>query len=181
MSKQDNKKERTLIGSNYCTDFYNYTMYVEWCEANEIEPAEKDSQEYYDWVSDEECIDYDDFFTNLSYSKADKEIRHYVITFDLGLWDGHHKGYVEKTFETLSEAIKEALNSSRDYQDYKVTYENGRVYVHGLHHDGTNILEIRLLSKKGESALVYRKSEPDWERAIENERNFKRLKLEDLW
>lgn len=181
MSKQDNKKETTLIGTNYCTDSYNYAMYVEWCNVNEIKPAGEDSQDYWDWVSEEERTEYDDFFGNLSYSKADKEIRHYVITFDLGLWYGHNKGYVEKTFETLSEAIKEAINSSRDYQDYKVTYKNGRIYVYGLHHDGTNIMEIMLLSKKGERALVYRKSEPDWERAIENEKNFKRLKLNDLW
>ena len=176
--KNDNKTKRNLIGTNYCTDFYTYESYVEYCKANETEPEGEDSQDYWDYVSMMEQQDYEDFFGNLKYAKADKG--NYIVTFDLGLWNGHRKGYVEEVFGNLTDAIKECMNSSRDYNDYKVEYEDGMLRFHGLHHDGTNVMEIRLLSKKGERALLD-PQEPDWEKAINNKVNFKILKYNDLF
>ena len=147
--------------------------FKDWCEANSLD---EDEMDLYEWV--DECLSNElgDERMNLN-----KEVDGVIVCFaDLGLWDGHHIGYIEKVYDTLSDAIKEALNSSRNYQDYKVVYENGRIYVHGLHHDGTNIMEIRLLSRKGEKVLIDR-DEPDWDKAVNNEKNFKILQWYDLW
>ena len=176
--KNDNKTKRIIIGTNYCTDFYNYASYVEHCQANEIEPEGENSKDYWDYVSMMEQLDYEDFFRNLKYAKADKG--NYVVTFDLGLWDGHMKGYIEEVFDNLTDAIKECMNSSRDYNDHKIEYEDGMLNFHDLHHDGTNIMNIRLLSKKGERALLD-PQEPDWEKAISNKVNFKTLRYKDLF
>lgn len=178
-TKTDNKSERTLYCTSGCGDNYTYEMYKEFCEINEIDPEPEGSTAYWEWVSEESAEDYENLFANMSYSKADKENRHYAITFDLGLWDGHRIGYVEKTFDTLSSAIRYSAESSRDYNDVKVTYENGRVYVYGYHHDGTNKMEIRLLSARGKRALVDTQK-PDWDKAVNNEKNFKILKYNDL-
>jgi len=175
-----NKKEFTLIESSLTgTDnSYKYENYVEWCKDNEMEPQGKDSADYWDWVNESSQIDYDNFFDNLKYAKAEEG--NYMITFNLGLWNGHKIGYVEKIYDSLSEAIKDALNSSRDYWDYKITFENGNVVVYGYHHDGTNIMTIKRLSKHGERNLLF-KEEPNFEKYVEKKDTFKKLDWQFAW
>ncbi len=138
-----------------------------------------DSDDYWDWVSESSQIDYDDFFGNLKYAKAEKE-GYYMITFNLGLWNGNKIGYVGKIYDSLSEAIKDALNSSRDYWDYKIAFENGDVVVYGYHHDGTNIMTIKRLSKHGERNLLF-KEEPNFEKYVEKKDTFKKLDWQFAW
>lgn len=174
------KKNFTLIESSLTgTDnSYKYEYYVEWCKENEMEPQGENSDDYWNWVSESSQIDYDDFFDNLKFAKAEEG--HYMITFNLGLWNGHKIGYVEKIYDSLSEAIKDALNSSRDYWDYKVTFENGDVVVYGYHHDGTNIMTIKRLSKHGERNLCDRYF-PDFEKYVEKKDTFKKLDWQFAW
>lgn len=183
MKKENNigkvqEQARLIVGSYGATNNYTYEDYKEFCECNEIEPKGEDSQEYWDWVSEEQYRDWRDFLENLKYASANEG--YYAITFNLGLWDGHHKGYISKVFNSLKDAIEECANSSRGYDDYKLEYENGMMYFYGMHHDGTNVLEIGRLSKAGERKLVD-KIDPDWEKEIENEKNFKRIKFDDLF
>ena len=175
------KKEYTLFqsaGRCYDEDGYNYEAYVEYCQDNGREPEDEGSQDYWDWVSDMAELDYDDFFGNLKYANGDKGM--YMITFNLGLWNGHRIGYVEEIYKSMTEAIKAALNSSRDYLDYKVTYEDGEVVVYGYHHDGTNVMHIKQLSKHGERNLAYTRF-PDFEKYVNNKDTFKRIKENFEW
>jgi len=176
-----NKKEFTLIESSLTgrDNYYKYEYYVEWCKNNEIEPQGEDSEDYWNWVYEASQIDYDNFFDGLKYAKAEKE-GHYMIMFNLGLWNGNKIGYVEKIYDSLSEAIKAALNSSRDYLDYKVAFENGDVVVYGYHHDGTNIMTIKRLSKHGERNLLF-KEEPNFEKYVEKKDTFKKLDWQFAW
>lgn len=181
MSKSNfNKKNFTLIESSLTgmDDTYKYENYVDWCKENEQEPKGKDSEDYWQWVSDQAEIDYDNFFDNLHYAKAEKGF--YMITFDLGLWNGHRKGYVENVYTSMTEAIKAALNSSRDYWDYKVAFENGNVVVYGYHHDGTNIMTISQLSKHGERNLLD-KDEPNYDKYVQLKDTFKKLDWQFAW
>lgn len=174
------KKNFTIIESSLTgTDnSYKYENYVEWCKDNEIEPQGENSDDYWNWVCESSQFDYDVFFDNLKYTKAEEG--HYMITFNLGLWNGNKIGYVEKIYDSLSEAINAALNSSRDYLDYKVAFENGDVVVYGYHHDGTNIMTIKRLSKHGERNLLF-KEEPNFEKYVEKKDTFKKLDWQFAW
>jgi len=174
------KKNFTLIESSLTgtSDSYKYENYVEWCNDNEMEPKPEGSDDYWDWVYDQINFDYDCFFENLHYAKAEKGF--YMITYNLGLWNGNRIGYIEKVFTSLTEAIKYALNSSMDYQDYKVSFENGKVLVYGYHHDGTNIMTISQLSKHGQRNLLD-KDEPNYDKYVQLKDTFKKLKWDFAW
>jgi len=173
-----NEKHTLLESAGIAYDTYTYEEYLEFCEVNDMEPKDENSEDYWNWVYDECQIDYECFFDNMSYSKA--EHGKYVITYSLGLWCGNRMGYREKIYNSLSEAIKDALNSSRDYEDYSVEYDNGNIIVCGYHHDGRNYMTIRLLSKHGERNLA-EKEEPNFERHIYNKDNFKKIIYNNLW
>jgi len=181
MAKQEfNKKDFTLIqsgGRGYDED-YSYENYLEWCKENEMEPSEEDSEDYWSWVYEEAELDYDTFFDNLHFSKAEHGF--YMITFDLGLWNGHRRGYIEQVFTSLTEAIKFALQSSNDYLDYKVQFKDGEVIVYGYHHDGTNIMTISQLSKHGQRNLLD-KDEPNYEKYVQMKDTFKKLDWQFAW
>jgi hypothetical protein len=103
-----------------------------------------------------------------------------MITFDLGLWNGHRKGYIEQVFTSLTEAIKFALRSSNDYLDYKIQFKDGEVIVYGYHHDGTNIMTISQLSKHGQRNLLD-KDEPNYEKYVQMKDTFKKLDWQFAW
>lgn len=176
-----NKKEFTLIESSLTgmSNSYTYENYVEYCKETEQEAGEKDSQDYWDWVCWMTELDYDDFFDNLKFSKEEKGGGHYIITADLGRWNGRRSGYKKEIFDSISKAIKCALNCS-DYLDYKVAFENGVVVVYGYHHDGTDIMYIRKLSKHGERNLCDRNF-PDFEKYIDQKDTFKKLDWQFAW
>lgn len=174
-----NKKKYTLIESQLTGvyDSYSYENYVDYCNETGQEPDDKDSSGYWDWVRDMAEFDYDCFFDNLHYAKAEHGF--YMITFNLGLWNGHRIGFVEKVYNSLSEAIKSALSCS-DYWDYKVEFDNGNVVVYGYHHDGTNIMTIKRLSKHGERNLLD-KYEPNYEKYVQLKDTFKKLDWQFAW
>lgn len=176
-----NKKKFTLIESSLTgmDNAYSYENYVEYCHETEQEPDSKDSSGYWDWVHDMSELDYDDFFENLKYSKEEKENGHYMITADLGRWNGRRIGYKDKIFNSISEAIKDALSCS-DYWDYKIEFDNGVVVVYGYHHDGTDIMYVRKLSKHGERNLCD-KYFPDFEKYIDKKDTFKKLDWQFAW
>lgn len=172
-------KERLLYGTSNCCDSYDYEYYKEFCEINEIEPQGEDSQDYWNWVSETQGMYFDDLMDNLKYSKANDG--NYAITFTLGLWNGKHEGFVKEVKTSLSDAINECVYSTRGgYDDIKVTYEDWSVWVYGYHHDGVNIFRIQRLSKKGERALV-EAIDPNFETAVENKTNFKRILEKELF
>lgn len=152
-----------------------YEDYVENCEINDCEPAEEDSQDYWDWVNETRAMYWDDLKMNMCYSKIDYPL---IITGSLGLWDGRHtiqpmiiesEGYGRKfttcdytgyELPSIKKAVEKAC-SGRSVEDFDVTYEDGVIYVNCYHHDGTNRFEIHKLSKKGiECAARFIEREP---------------------
>ena len=175
------KKQFVLIESSLTgmDNTYSYENYVEYCNETEQEPSERDSEDYNNWVHDMVDLDFDDFFANLKYSTEEKNGGHYMITADLGRWYGRRSGYKDKIYNSISEAIKDALSCS-DYWDYKVEFDNGVVVVYGYHHDGTDIMYVRKLSKHGERNLCDRYF-PDFEKYIDREDTFKKLDCQFPW
>ena len=82
------KKIFTLLDT---TETFEYAAYVDFCEANEITPEPEDSNDYWEWVSEERRLNVDDFLTNLRYAKINDEP--VLITGTLGLWNGRKEIY----------------------------------------------------------------------------------------
>jgi|GEM_PF-4903842 len=67
-----------------------------------------------------------------------------LVFGSIGRWDGTSIGWdVKSTFE---EIIQETM---RDCESFEVWDENGHLFVEGIHHDGRNQVEIRMLTDEG--------------------------------
>ena len=198
MKKQD-RVCVTLIDT-YNNDGLEYKDYLEFCEDNDIEPADEDSMDYYDWLNDTTNMYIDDFFTNLVWSKIDYPV---MITGDLGLWNGrpsivpvrvdssnyathytnfkgecvaYHKAHYEEP--SIWKAIKKCV-SGRSIDDFKVRYNDGVIEVDAMHHDGTNTFYIHKLSKKGlERAESFENRYEDYE---PKDYWFSRIKYDEIF
>lgn len=144
----------TLVDTTYVP---SYNDYVEYCEDNDFKPSEEDSQDFWDWVSENQEDEISCFYDNLV-----DEVSGYdspcLILGDLGLWDGRHE--IEPVYmDNLTDAIKKCV-SGRGINDMlvEVNVERGEINVNAYHHDGCNSFVIKLLSKKGED-IAYRKNE----------------------
>ena len=150
----------------YTTDIdnYKYEDYLEYCEANEIEPCSEDSQSYWDWVSEMISMDVEDAYSNID-CKQDVNTM-VVITGTLGLWYGNPEidpVFVESESEyhhatkqrSYSSALRLAIQKCAEGMDNVECYlndETGCVEVIGHHHDGTNHFHIHKLSEFGKNA-----------------------------
>ena len=156
------KKIFTMLDT-YSTS-YEYSDYVDFCEANEITPEPENSNAYWEWVSDERQREIDDFMLNLRYAKINEEP--VLITGTLGLWNGRKEIYPmlleSSEYEQDSNgkwryknpAIRKAVEKCmHGVDDVKVEYNNGEIIVNGYHHDGTNILTIHKLNDKGKRTV----------------------------
>lgn len=120
-----------------------YEEYVDYCEANGIEPDEEDSQDYWDYVNHYHEYDWDDLKTNLKYSKQAQQPC--LVYGTLGLWNGKPNIY-----PTRCESLIQAINKCcRSVDNIKIDCEDGIINVYAMHHDGTNHFYIQPLSKKG--------------------------------
>ena len=150
----------------YTTDIdnYKYEDYLEYCEANEIEPCSENSQSYWDWVSEMISMDIEDAYSNID-CKQDANTM-VVITGTLGLWYGNPEidpVFVESESEyhhatkqrSYSSALRLAIQKCAEGMDNVECYlndETGCVEVIGHHHDGTNHFHIHKLSEFGKNA-----------------------------
>ena len=121
-------------------DTYNYNGltyedYLEFCEINEIEPDDENSNAFYEWLAEERENAFGDLEMNLSFSKFNGPV---TVCGSLGLWWG--RPTIEpKKFDTLWDAI---VACAQDVDDIIVTLEKGILKVQGLHHDGRNVFTI---------------------------------------
>ena len=69
----------------------------------------------------------------------------YVASGSAGLWNGRHRG--GKFIADMNE-LKDTISG---YDDVKITDENGEIVLYMYHHDGTNILTLREITKKGDT------------------------------
>ena len=89
-------------------------------------------------------IIFDELFNN------EYEHKSYILTGDIGLWDGIRKGvHHPSVFNSIKEAILTANDGFYGY--ISVSEEKyGKLFVNICHHDGNNSLEIRELTPLGE-------------------------------
>lgn len=131
---------------NYDFDEYK-SIYQEVNELTDEEMAEVSESDIFNYIHYDLDGQWNDFFTNLKYSKFSDE--YCVITGVLGLWYGHRK-IVSVGCEDLEYAIKKCLRN----MDYGIIKQvGGHLEVTGIHHDGENTFEIHLLNNKGIDAL----------------------------
>ena len=119
---------------------------------------------------DEEGIIFDELFNN-SY-----EQKKYIITGDIGLWDGVRKNvHNPSVFNSLKDAI---LTANDGFYGYITVSEGsyGKLLVDISHHDGHNSLEIKELSKIGEQMYNENKSVCEILKRKDATRNVKFLK-----
>ena len=93
---------------------------------------------------DEREIVFDELFNNSYENKS------YVLTGDIGLWDGVRKDvHHPKIFSSIADAI---IIANDGFDGYVTVSEGnyGKLFVDICHHDGNNHLEIRELTKIGE-------------------------------
>lgn len=133
---------RTLLDT-YNTEHLNYEAYQDWCELNEIEPKGENSEAFYEWIADEIQNEIDDFFTNLEYSKFNLPC---IVEGSVGRWNGRFD--IEQTY---FKDLESAIRACGDRCDYIIVRKNYSVIeTTGIHHDGRNWFEIRLLTDLGQ-------------------------------
>lgn len=138
------KKEHEIQLLYDSTREVDYTEYLEYCEANDIEPQGEDSDGYYEYVSDIHAMEWEDFLTNIHYSKVNDYA--WIITGFLGLWDGKHEVY-----PTVEESLEDAIWSCIGNVDCHaiITKRRNTIFVEIIHHDGRNLFELHALSDDG--------------------------------
>lgn len=104
---------------------------------------------YSNYDKNDECqdehldeLEYNDFIRDFKRFLQDRK---FLLKGTVGTWQGDKDGgmFVFGNMDAIHKLLKDC-----DYISY---YEdNGRLYVMGTHHDGTNHAELRLLTKKGE-------------------------------
>ena len=127
-----------------------YDDYVECCEINGIEPAEKGSSEYWDWVYDEININIEDDMLNMKYSKINDRV--FVITGAVQLWNG--RPTIKPVFmRGLVDVIKKIWGSGDRHFLIELDTKEGIITSRLWSHDdptGNTCLEVRMLNKNGE-------------------------------
>ena len=123
----------------YCEGGYSYEDYKEWCEECEVGVGEEGGEDYWNWIYENHANDVEDFFENLKYSKEPGVNHPVVVTGTLGLWWGRPE--ISPTrFDCLFDAVRQCMDGADSIQ---VELEDGVVEVRTMHHDGTNVFEIR--------------------------------------
>lgn len=98
-----------------------------------------------DTMDDEDDAAVDYFFDEVGIE--DKEHNNgYLITGDLGRWNGKKEIYPEYE-DYLDDAVKRVIEK---VEKVKITLIDGRINIIGAHHDGQNDMWISALSKKGQ-------------------------------
>lgn len=146
MRKNTIAKERII--------FDNYDMDVYFKDAEE---CLKESGEEFDDDEIENCaydicaMDFDIALEELSRFFEDKEI---ICFGNIGRWDGVYSG--GKIFGDFKDAF---FSMIEDCWNYKIYDENGHLFVHCSHHDGSCNFEIKILNDKG---VDYYRNWNDW-------------------
>ena len=127
-----------------------YDDYLEWCDMNNIEPAEKDSSEYWNWVYEEVDNTIDCDLMNMEYSKIKDRL--FVITGAIQLW--HGRPTIKPVFmRGLVDVIKKIWGSGDRHFLIELDTKEGIITSRLWSHDdpmGSTHLEVRMLNKNGE-------------------------------
>lgn len=124
--------KRTYLDT-YGDGGYTYADYMAWCEDCEVTPGEENGESYWRWVQEELEFDIEDFEANI------KPYGPCVVEGTLHLWNGRAVVGPER-FGSLLEAVRACWDGC---EAARVYLEDGVVTVEAMHHDGTNVLDIR--------------------------------------
>jgi hypothetical protein len=133
---------RTLLDT-YNTVHLNYSEYKDWCELNKIMPKSEYSEAFYKWMADEIENEIEAFFINLKHSKFNLPC---IVAGSVGRWNGRFD--IEQTYFADLESAIRACGGHCD--DIIVKQNHSCIEVTGIHHDGRNSFEIRLLTDLGQ-------------------------------
>lgn len=118
--------------------------YLDHCDANGIDVEDEVPMEFIQNMLDD---DWFDLFDNLLDSNIYND--ECVVIGSLGLWHGR-KQIVPTREKTLMDAIK---NCCRGCDYNRIDIVDGHIEVTSVHHDGTNVLEIHVLNKRGRNTM----------------------------
>ena len=139
--------QNTLYDSRYYA-LMPYEDYAKMCSEEDVSPKPKDSQAYYDDIADRTDTELDDFKSNLEDSEYNKPC---ILTGYDELWNGQNT-LCPVIYNSLLEGIEDIMRRA-DCDDWKIILTEGYLELRGLHHDGTNIYELHLLSAKGRKEI----------------------------
>lgn len=73
-----------------------------------------------------------------------------IVSGTIGRWDGTRSGFT--VFDDLDDVTHGQNSPFKDCEIQKVWDENGHLFIHGAHHDGSVTVELRQLSDEGHAA-----------------------------
>lgn len=136
-------KRKTL----YRVDCYtreNFEDYVKEFMGEENTDYKVDSDEdFYQWVAEQERMDFEDLIVNLKYSAYGKDS--VMVIGKLGLWNGTYD-ILPTYFENVEKAIYACCN---DCELKSVEIVGNTIEIVVAHHDGRNCFTLVFLSDKG--------------------------------
>lgn len=129
-------KERVIF-QNYDLDNYEEEYKAEYAD----EDGEINENAMWDWIYDSLDIEFEIIFDELCHF-----FNNQIIAFgSVGRWDGVYTG--GNVFNNFKEAFY-SLTKDCDY--IKIYDENGHLYIHCSHHDGSCSYELKELTTAGE-------------------------------
>lgn len=133
-------KERIIYDNYDIMDMYRADA-IEECEANGNDtPSENDICE--------RCVLLDNDNREEEFSNLETFFngeRTYLAVGTVGRWNGTFKGgFIFHSFQELLNKV------GKDCDYFKLYDVNGHFYMQSSHHDGTNLVEVKVLTKRGE-------------------------------
>lgn len=160
-------------------DLYDDVFYLEYLESmaegedeywvERLEDFKESGNVDWDILGDIKSEDYDSEISTLKYYFENRENHfgippvnpnagnHLLVGGSVQRWDGTSSGVA--LYNNLDEALDtspsryDRSNVFADCEIFKIWDENGRLHVHGAHHDGAVDVEIRQLTDKGEEII----------------------------
>ena len=154
-------KKVTLYSNEFDSERYE--------EARQFLLEERGEEPTDDEIFEELCVEddinWDDFKSEY---KEYFNTNNFVAIADLGRWNGRFE-----SGKIFTKGWNSFLNIIKDYDNIEIIDNNGHLEVVGHHHDGTDYIELRELTRKGdEYAMGYHWDKTEYEDAKSVWNNF---------
>lgn len=169
MDKEKQPKERIVFDEDTYDDEFWHDICTYWQNQQEEfwEPYDPDSPDDY-LMADLIREDYENEMAALTafFDTGKSDMSSFenplagnpvIVSGTIGRWDGERRGF--SPFKSLADALSTSPsrfgegNPLADCEIQKVWDENGHLFVHGAHHDGSVTVEVRQLTDEGAAAL----------------------------
>ena len=163
MDESRNAKERAIFDDDvYDEDFLREQLeerYVTYGDMDELN--DEFVNESWSLLDDYRQTDYDEemdalkaFFDGEPSAMSSEVSEHggnpVIVCGSIGRWDGTRSGYT--VFDDFDDVMHGQDSPFKDCEIQKVWDENGHLFIHGAHHDGSVTVELRQLSDEGVDA-----------------------------